>query len=152
MEPEIVDAPDAVAPGADRRSAARSASDGVSFRYPAEPPPADAASGRAGGRPEADDAADEARRRTEADDAAPTEIPAMPVARDAAPPFGLEDIVFEASPGELVALVGPSGAGKTTTTYLVPRLYDVDAGRGRDRRHRRPAAHARVARARSSAS
>ena len=44
-------------------------------------------------------------------------------------PFGLEDISFEARPGELVALVGPSGAGKTTTTYLIPRLYDVAEGR-----------------------
>jgi ATP-binding cassette subfamily B protein len=43
-------------------------------------------------------------------------------------PFGLEDIDFEALPGQLVALVGPSGSGKTTTTYLIPRLYDVDAG------------------------
>ncbi|MGH2457105.1 MAG: ABC transporter ATP-binding protein, partial [Candidatus Limnocylindria bacterium] len=43
-------------------------------------------------------------------------------------PFGLEEISFEASPGQLVALVGPSGSGKTTTTYLIPRLYDVDAG------------------------
>ncbi len=43
-------------------------------------------------------------------------------------PFGLEDIDFEVEPGQLVALVGPSGAGKTTTTYLVPRLYDADSG------------------------
>ncbi len=44
-------------------------------------------------------------------------------------PFGLTDVSFEASPGELVAIVGPSGAGKTTTTYLIPRLYDVEDGR-----------------------
>jgi ATP-binding cassette subfamily B protein len=43
-------------------------------------------------------------------------------------PFALEDIEFDAEPGQLVALVGPSGSGKTTTTYLVPRLYDVDSG------------------------
>ncbi len=42
--------------------------------------------------------------------------------------FGLQGISFEAAPGELVALVGPSGAGKTTTTYLIPRLYDIDDG------------------------
>jgi ATP-binding cassette subfamily B protein len=43
-------------------------------------------------------------------------------------PFGLEEITFEAHPGQLVALVGPSGSGKTTTTYLIPRLYDAEDG------------------------
>lgn len=41
----------------------------------------------------------------------------------------LEDITFQVNPGELIALVGPSGAGKTTLTYLIPRLYDSDSGR-----------------------
>lgn len=40
----------------------------------------------------------------------------------------LRDISFDAKPGQLIALVGPSGSGKTTITYLIPRLYDVDAG------------------------
>jgi ATP-binding cassette subfamily B protein len=41
----------------------------------------------------------------------------------------LDNVTFTAPPGSLVALVGHSGAGKTTLTYLIPRLYDVEAGR-----------------------
>ncbi len=41
----------------------------------------------------------------------------------------ISDASFTVRPGQLVALVGPSGAGKTTITYLLPRLYDPDAGR-----------------------
>ncbi|HEX6844487.1 MAG TPA: ABC transporter ATP-binding protein, partial [Actinomycetota bacterium] len=40
----------------------------------------------------------------------------------------LEDVDLRIAPGQLAALVGPSGAGKTTITYLVPRLYDAQRG------------------------
>lgn len=40
----------------------------------------------------------------------------------------LKNVSFQAEAGQLVALVGPSGAGKTTITYLIPRFYDVTEG------------------------
>ncbi len=43
--------------------------------------------------------------------------------------LALESVSFEIKPGQLAALVGPSGAGKTTITYLLPRLYDPTGGK-----------------------
>ena len=50
---------------------------------------------------------------------------------DGGPPAreeALRDVSMLVSPGQLAALVGPSGAGKTTISYLIPRLYDVEHG------------------------
>ena len=54
---------------------------------------------------------------------------ALPVPEQAGPsPPVLRAVTFRAPPGQLTALVGPSGAGKTTITHLVSRLYDPDEG------------------------
>ena len=121
----------------------------VYFRYPGNPP-------RRGGRRLADAIEAESQQRFAAADGE-TEIvspevesllatPATPFAIDgvaenkdlASPdgvpeapvraPFELIDIDFDIEPGQLAALVGPSGAGKTTIALLVPRIYDVEAG------------------------
>ena len=64
--------------------------------------------------------------------------PDQPVATEMAGPttgtdtsrheWTLDGVDLDIRPGQLAALVGPSGAGKTTITYLVPRLYDVQEG------------------------
>jgi subfamily B ATP-binding cassette protein MsbA len=77
----------------------------VSFAYP-EPPPG---------------VTDAAGAPVAADD---VDALAPPRAR---PPV-LRDVSFEALPGQVVALVGPSGAGKTTTLSLLLRLYEIDGG------------------------
>jgi ATP-binding cassette subfamily B protein len=95
LEPEIVDAPDAMA--LDRRTVRGEVSlRDVSFSYPDSSPlaPAGSADG-SDGRP---------RRRA------------------------LDRVSLTIEPGQLAALVGPSGAGKTTVSYLIPRLYDASDG------------------------
>jgi len=54
-----------------------------------------------------------------------TAVPSKVASRSMA----IRNISFEIQPGQLAALVGPSGAGKTTITYLLPRLYDPTSGR-----------------------
>jgi ATP-binding cassette, subfamily B, bacterial len=60
----------------------------------------------------------------------PSDLAAGSMADDEPIPreWTLEGVDLDIRPGQLAALVGPSGAGKTTVTYLVPRLYDVQEG------------------------
>jgi ATP-binding cassette subfamily B protein len=134
MDAEIVDAPDAVeiAPN-EVRGHVRFRD--VGFRYPTEAVPSERAhqATAAGEEPLPEEEAEVAVAaasvdleavETLVDASAPVGAPAI----EMLPPFALEHIDLEAQPGELVALVGQSGSGKTTTTYLIPRLYDVESG------------------------
>ena len=119
MPHDIVDKPDARAVNpADVRGAVEL--DHVSFRYdrgsfgpmldsqPAEATPP----GTNGRAPDGGDLPD--------GDAVPNEIRR---------PWAIENVSLKVRPGQLAAIVGPSGAGKTTISYLIPRLYDVTEGR-----------------------
>lgn len=83
--------------------------DGVSFRY-------------GGSGPEGLEAVKRFSWRRQRDDGAPV------VQQASTREWALRDVSFVAEPGTLTALVGPSGAGKTTISYLIPRLYDVTQG------------------------
>ena len=56
------------------------------------------------------------------------DVPEDDAAADADRTWTLDDVTLRIKPGQLAALVGPSGAGKTTITYLVPRMYDIQEG------------------------
>jgi ATP-binding cassette, subfamily B, bacterial len=72
---------------------------------------------------------DHIRFRYEEPPDGPIAISPEPVEAVGAPrEWTLDDVSIRILPGQLAALVGPSGAGKTTITYLVPRLYDVQWG------------------------
>ncbi len=100
LEPEVHDKADAVELASVE---GRIQLEGVSFAYPAAP----------------------AEAEDESADADEQEEPPEP----ATDRLALRHVSFDIRPGERVALVGPSGAGKTTITYLLPRFYDPTEGR-----------------------
>jgi ATP-binding cassette subfamily B protein len=119
LKREIDDAPDAVrADPATVRGRVEFAH--VSFRYD-DPVDAVRAAGSDAARAEADLA-----EAMVLPPGAPAPRPSAVAAEERT--WTLEDVSLDIQPGQLAALVGPSGAGKTTITYLVPRLYDAQRG------------------------
>ena len=94
--------------------------DHVSFSYPSEPP----TNGHTEGGAQTARTKDESSQPGSSENGHNGSSPASRRTRR----YTLQDVTFDIKPGQLVALVGPSGAGKTTIAYLVPRLYDVQSG------------------------
>jgi ATP-binding cassette subfamily B protein len=67
-------------------------------------------------------------RYPRADEVSLASLESVAVLDNTEPQEVLHGVSFHAEPGELIALVGPSGAGKTTISQLVTRMYDVQAG------------------------
>lgn len=128
LQPAIMNRPDAVELPAD--SPGRVALDDVYFAYPApvrlataDPDPVALRSlGRGGGGGGMRGVTTVASRFPAA--AIPDTAPAERRSRR----WAVAGTSLEIEPGQLAAFVGPSGAGKTTLCYLVPRLYEVDSG------------------------
>ena len=114
IEPEIVDAPDAVELEPEQVAGAIRF-DRVRVNYAAHRELAAATAGGRNGQPEF----------TGTDSGKGGDSATGPAA---ATRWALDGVSFAIQPGQLAAFVGPSGAGKTTISYLIPRLYDATAG------------------------